>query len=45
MEVLQVPEGPPEDLEVQPDIKPIDLPRVMDNIAHPDDDTVLARQS
>jgi len=41
--VLQVPEGPPE--EVQPDIKLIDVPRGMDNIAHLDEDTVLARWS
>jgi len=26
------------------DTKPIDLPRGMDNIAHPDDDTLLTRQ-
>jgi len=38
-EVLEVPE------EVQPDIKPINLRHVMDNIAHPDEDTLLARQS
>jgi len=38
-EVLQVPE------EVQPDIKPINVHRLMDNIAHPDEDTLLARQS
>jgi len=37
-EVPQVPE------EVQPDIKPINLPRVVDNIAHPDDGLSLARQ-
>jgi len=41
-EVLHVPEGPPE--EALLDTKPIDLPRVMDNIAHPDDDTLLTRQ-
>jgi len=38
-EVPQVPE------EIQPDIKPIDLPCVVDNIAHPDEDTLLARWS
>jgi len=37
--VLQVPE------EIQPDIKPINFCHVMDNIAHPDEDTLLARQS
>jgi len=42
MEVPQVPEGLPE--EAPPDIKPADLPRVVDNIAHPDDDTVLTRR-
>jgi len=38
-EVPQVPE------EVQPDIKPINLCHVVDNIAHPDDGLSLARQS
>jgi len=40
----QVPEVPQVPEEVQPDIKPIDLPHVMDNIAHPDDGLSLARQ-
>jgi len=45
MEVLHVPEGPPEDLLEAPlDTKPIDLPCVMDNIAHPDNDTLLTRR-
>jgi len=45
-EVPQVPEGPPEDLLEAPlDIKPIDLPRGMDNIANPEDDTLLTRWS
>jgi len=42
-EVPQVPEEVPE--EVQPDIKPINFCHVMDNIAHPDEDTLLLRQS
>jgi len=43
--VPQVPEGLPEDLLEAPlDIKPIDLPHAMDNIADPDDDTLLTRQ-
>jgi len=37
-EVPQVPE------EAQPDIKPIDLSCVVDNMAHPDDGTLLNRQ-
>jgi len=40
----QVPEVPQVPEEVQPDIKPIDLPHVVDNIAHPDDGLSLARQ-
>jgi len=40
-EVPQVPEGPPEEAPL--DTKPIDLPRVVDNIVHPDDDTLLTR--
>jgi len=44
-EVLQVPEGLPEDLlEALLDTKPIDLPCGMDNIAHPEDDTLLTRR-
>jgi len=42
-EVPEVPEEVPK--EVQPDIKPINLRCVMDNIAHPDEDTLLARWS
>jgi len=42
-EVPQVPEGPPR--EAPPNIKPIDLPHGMDNIAYLDEDTLLARQS
>jgi len=38
-EVPQVPE------EVQPDIQPKNLRRVVDNIAHPDDGLSLARRS
>jgi len=41
-EILQVPEGPPE--EALLDIKPIDLRRLVDNIVHPDDDTLLTRR-
>jgi len=44
-EVPQVPEVPEVPEEVQPDIKPINLRRVVDNIAHPDKDTLLSRQS
>jgi len=42
-EVPEVPEEVPE--EVQPDIKLINVRCLMDNIAHPDEDTLLARQS
>jgi len=42
-EVPEVPEEVPE--EIQPDIKPINFCRVMDNITHPDKDTLLARWS
>jgi hypothetical protein len=38
-EVQEVPE------EVQPDIKPINVRCLMDNIAHTDEDTLLARRS
>jgi len=40
-----VPEVPEVPEEVQPDIKPINLHCVVDNIAHPDEDILLARRS
>jgi len=44
--VPEVPEEVPQVAEeVQPDIKPINLHRLMDNIAHPDKDTLLTRRS
>jgi len=42
-EVLQVPEVPPGEAPL--DTKPIDLHCLVDNIAHPDDGLLLARQS
>jgi len=42
-EVPEVPEEVPE--EFQPDIKTINVRRLMDNIGHPDEDTLLARRS
>jgi len=41
----EVPEVPQVAEEFQPDIKPINVCRLMDNIAHPDEDALLARRS
>jgi len=42
---LPAPEVPQVAEEIQPDIKPINIHCLMDNIAHPDENTLLARRS